>query len=118
MEVRTKRVGVGPMLEKHQPQRILGIVVDRVEKASRFLSGALHVLQAQREDTLEGVSARPDAASDQEHELTLSRGRNGERATQGNRSPAATANPVTAPREDLIAMRLPRPSPAARRRGR
>lgn len=44
--MRTKRVGVNPMLEKDQPQRILGIVVDRVEQASQFLSGALHVLQA------------------------------------------------------------------------
>jgi hypothetical protein len=34
LEVRTKRVGVNPMLEKDQPQRILGIVVDRVEQAS------------------------------------------------------------------------------------
>jgi hypothetical protein len=45
LEVRTKRVGVNPMLEKDQPQRILGIMVDRVEQAPRFLSGALDVLQ-------------------------------------------------------------------------
>jgi hypothetical protein len=71
LEVRTKRVGVNPMLEKDQPQRILGIVVDGVEQASRFLSGALHVLQAQCEDTLDGVSASSDAASDDEHEHKL-----------------------------------------------
>ncbi len=70
--MRTKRVGVNPMLEKDQPQPILGIVVDRVEQASRFLSGALHVLQAQGEDTLDGVRASLDAASDNEHELKLS----------------------------------------------
>jgi hypothetical protein len=71
VEVRTKRVDVDPMFEKDQPQRILGIVVDRVEQASRFLSGALHVLQAQCEDTLDGVRASPDAASHDEHELKL-----------------------------------------------
>jgi hypothetical protein len=71
LEVRTKRVGVNPMLEKDQSQRILGIVVDRVEQASRFLSGALHVLEAECENTLDGVRPSPDAASDDEHELTL-----------------------------------------------
>ena len=82
MEVRTKRVGVNPMLEKDQPQRILGIVVDRLEQASRFLSGALHVLQL-RARTRSMVSARawmlPVTMSTSS---SYRRGRNGERATR------------------------------------
>ena len=57
-----ERVGVSPMLEKDKPKRILGVAVDRMQEASRFLPGAANVLQAEREDLVNAVRPGPDAA--------------------------------------------------------
>jgi hypothetical protein len=68
-----KRGGVSPMLEEDEPQRILGVAMDRVKKASRLPTGALYVLQARRKDTLDTVGPGSDEARDDEHAPTLRR---------------------------------------------
>jgi hypothetical protein len=66
-----QRVLVKPVLDEDQAQRILSIVVYRVQEAPGFLSRPSHVLEAQREDAVQGVRPSADAAGDDDHEPTL-----------------------------------------------
>ena len=62
-----QRVGVGPLLDKHKPQRIFTIAVNGVRQAPRFLPGAAHVGDAERKDEVNAVRPNLNAARDNKH---------------------------------------------------
>jgi len=62
-----QRVSVGPVLDKHKPQRIFTIAVNRMRQAPRFLPGAAHVGNAEREDVVNAVRPSLDTARDNKH---------------------------------------------------
>jgi hypothetical protein len=72
-EMRSKGVGVSPVLKEDKPKWILGIAMHGVRQASGFLPRAVHVLEAQLENTVEGVSPSSDTSRDDEHLRTLGR---------------------------------------------
>src|ERR1700760_1255581 len=58
---------VCPLLDEHQPQRVLAIDMHGVRNASGLLARALHVLEAQLANLIERVLPRGDAAGDDDH---------------------------------------------------
>ena len=62
-----QRVSVGPVLDKHQPQRIFTITVHGVRQAPRFLPGAAHVGNAELKDVVNAVRPSLNTARDNEH---------------------------------------------------
>ena len=70
-EVRAERVGVGPVFEKDEPQRLFHVTVNRVQEAPRLLPRPVHVRQAQLEQLVDAVGTGLDAAGDDEHARTL-----------------------------------------------
>jgi hypothetical protein len=71
VEVSSKGVGVGPVLQEDEAEWILGIAMDGVRQASGFLPRTVYVLEAQFENTFDGVSPGSDASRDDEHVRTL-----------------------------------------------
>jgi hypothetical protein len=62
-----QRVGVGPVLDENQSQRIFTIAVNGVCQASRFLPGAAHVGNAERQDLVNAVRPSRNTACDNKH---------------------------------------------------
>ena len=62
-----QRVSVGPVLDKHKPQRIFTIAVNRMRQAPWFLPGAAHVGNAERKDVVNAVRPSLDTARDNKH---------------------------------------------------
>jgi hypothetical protein len=62
-----QRVSVGPLLDKHQPQRIFTIAVNGVRQAPRFLPGAAHVGNAERKDVVNAVRPSLNTARNNKH---------------------------------------------------
>ena len=87
-----EHVRVNPMFEKDQPQRILSVVVHRVQEATGFLSGPLNVVKAQGEGALDAVRPDANAANDDEHELTL---------VTARRRPGTYVRPITSGYADV-----------------
>ena len=63
----TQRVSVGPVLDKHQPQRIFTVAVHGMRQAPRFLPGAAHVGKAERKDLVNAIRPSLNAARDNKH---------------------------------------------------
>ena len=59
-----QRVSVGPVLDKHKPQRIFTIAVNGVRQAPRFLPGAAYVGNAERKDVVNAVRPSLNTACD------------------------------------------------------
>ena len=65
--MRPQRVSVGPVLDKHQPQRVFTVAVNGVRQAPRFLPGAAYVGKAERKDALNAVRPSLNTARDNKH---------------------------------------------------
>jgi hypothetical protein len=63
-EMCPQRVSIGPVLDKHQPQRIFTIAVNSVRQAPRFLPGPAHVGNAERKDAVNAVRPSLNTARD------------------------------------------------------
>jgi catechol 2,3-dioxygenase-like lactoylglutathione lyase family enzyme len=72
--VRAQRVGVGPVLEEHEPQRTFHVAVNRVQQTSGLFPRTAHVGQAELEELVDRVGTGFDAAGDDEHGRTLATG--------------------------------------------
>ena len=62
-----QRVSIGPVLDKHKPQRIFTIAVNGVRQAPRFLPGAAYVGNAERKDAVNAVRPSLNPARDDKH---------------------------------------------------
>ena len=62
-----QRVSVGPVLDKHKPQRIFAIAVNGVCQAPRFLPGAAYVGNAERKDLVNAVRPSLNTSRDNKH---------------------------------------------------
>src|SRR6266849_1836235 len=82
--MRQQRGAIGPLLDEHQPQRILAIDMHGVRDASRFLARAMDMLEAQFANRAEGVFPGGHTAGHYDHRVTRSR----LRYRQGLESPA------------------------------
>ena len=70
-KMRCQRGAVGPLLEKHQPERILAVDMHRVRDASGLGARAMDMLKAQSPYLVKAVGAGGDAAGDDDHDLPL-----------------------------------------------
>ena len=68
-----QRGTVGPLLEKHQSQRVLAVDMDGVRNASGLAAGTMDVLQAQSADLVEGIRTRRHAPGHHDHAIPLFR---------------------------------------------
>src|ERR1700722_1114211 len=66
-EMRHQRGPIRPLLDKHQPERILAIDMHRVRDAAIFCARAMHMLQAQSADLAEGILTRRHASGHHDH---------------------------------------------------
>jgi hypothetical protein len=66
-EMCPQRVSVGPVLDKHKPQRIFTIAVNSVRQAPRFLPGPAYVGNAERKDVVNAVRPSLNTARDNKH---------------------------------------------------
>lgn len=66
-EVRGQGGFVGPLFEKHQPQRILRVPVHAVRNAAGFWSRPAHVGLAVFEERVKGIGPRHNAACYKDH---------------------------------------------------
>ena len=62
-----QRVSIGPVLDKHKPQRIFTIAVNGVRQAPRFLPGAAYVGNTERDDLVDAVRPSLNTARDNKH---------------------------------------------------
>ena len=62
-----QRSAVGPLLEKHQPQRILAVDMDGVRDAPGLAARTMDVLEAKLSDLVETVLSRRHAAGYHDH---------------------------------------------------
>jgi hypothetical protein len=62
---------IGPLLDEHQPQRVLAIDMHGVRDASGLFPGAMHVLEAQFPDLIERVLSRGNTTRDDDHPALL-----------------------------------------------
>ena len=62
-----QRVSVGPVLDKHKPQRIFTITVNGVRQAPRFLPGAAYVGHAELKDLVNAVRSSLNTSRDNKH---------------------------------------------------
>ena len=65
--MRSQRVSVGPVLDENQPQRVFTIAVNGVCQAPRFLPGAAHVGNAERNDVVNAVRPSLNTTRDNKH---------------------------------------------------
>ena len=56
--MRRKRGAIGPLLDKHEPQRILAIDMHGMRDASRLRTRAMHVFEAECADIVERILPR------------------------------------------------------------
>ena len=62
-----QRVSVGPVLDKHKPQRSFAIAVNGVCQAPRFLPGAAYVGNAERKVVVNAVRPSLNTSRDNKH---------------------------------------------------
>src|SRR6266481_7274219 len=82
--MRQQRGAIGPLLDKHQPQRIFAIDMHGVRDASSLLARAMDMLEAQFANRAEGIFPGRHTAGHYDHGVTRSRFR----YRQGIESPA------------------------------
>ena len=70
-EMRQQRGAIGPLLDEHQPQRILAIDMHGVGDASRLFARAMHVLQTKSLDLVEGIFSGGHTAGHYDHGVPL-----------------------------------------------
>src|SRR6478735_7304522 len=66
-EMPKQRGAVGPLLEKHQPQRVLAVDMDGVRNASGLAAGTMDVRETELLDLLETILSRRHAAGYHDH---------------------------------------------------
>jgi hypothetical protein len=68
--VRVERGAIGPALEEHQPQAIVGVDRDAVLEAAGLGARAGDVLEAEAAQLVDGVGARLERSSDDDHAIS------------------------------------------------
>src|SRR6266851_5337692 len=67
--MRQQRGAIGPLLDEHQPQRILAIDMHGVRDASGLLAGAMDMFEAQFANLAEGIFPSRHAAGHCDHRV-------------------------------------------------
>jgi hypothetical protein len=75
--MRQQRGAIGPLLEKHQSQRVFAIDMHGVRDAARLGARTMDVFEAQFADFVKTVRPRRDAAGDHDHSIPRFRRRQG-----------------------------------------